>query len=199
MSSEEIQHLYELVDRVGDTDKVRDQVLEGICRLEDALKKELYWAEYYRDFKKDRPRDEEVDLFGTVTTVGSIVDCWEEKIDKIKWKLHVVRSILLSLALPTNYETNPEDHVRHALEVVEDLLYENALRENLIASYGERTTASRSSTQQAERGDVDQTPSQTRSSDAQDSAPQADDSPVEMMATLMRPPEAQKGRAKPEP
>jgi len=250
MSYEQIQHLYEFVD----TDKVRYRVFERICRLEDALNEQLYWGEQSRDSNeyKERSHDEQIELLGTV---GKILRLRENRVKEFKWMLHVVRSILFSLALPTGDEASPEFHLDHALEVIQDLLEENSLRrKNWMAEYAEETTKRGTSIQQARRGAVSQTPSQTGSGDApekQNITPRDDHLPipeypqspylkfmnkldaelgaktakmkkdevkhhieqcwdtdtlgersahkVEMMATMLRPPEAQKGRAKPRP
>jgi hypothetical protein len=252
MSSQEVQHLYEFVD----TDEVRDQVFERICRLEDALNEQLYWAKCDHDSSKDRYvgrlRKEKIDVFGLETTIGSILDNVQNRVENIKEQLHVVRSILLSLALPTDCEASAECYVVHAFEVIKDVLEENSLRcKNRIAASEARRKIGEKSTQQAHGSAVSQTPSQTGSSNAQEkqnTAPEDHHSPapestlspflkfmnklsaelgtkaakmkkhevklhieqrwdadalgeqsahkVEMMATMLRPPEAQKGRAK---
>ena len=249
MSSEQIQHLYELVD----PDEIRDQMFERICRLEDALNEQLHRAKRDLDSNKEqyigRLRKEKIDLFGSETTIGSILDTFDDRVEKIKGQLHVVRSILLSLALPTGSEASADSYVDYAFEVIDDLLEENSLRcKSRRAAYKSRR--GEKPKQEAHGSAVSQM-SQTGSSNArkkQKTAPQDDqsrESPlppyiqfmvnlapelgktapkmkkdevrdhikqrwdadtlgdpsahlVDVMATLMRPPEAQKGGAKPQ-
>lgn len=186
MSSEEIQHLYELADTAGDTDKLRNQVLEGICRLEDELKEHLYWAKRHLNSNSkdyiDRSLDEKIDIYGTETTIGSILDAHENMVEDFKWMLHVVRSIMLSLSLPIDCKGSleVEFHVGRALEVIEDLLQENSSRRE-IRTAERKTAGSVASTQRVQVDPISVTPSKPGSSKAQErpkSAAQDDHSSI---------------------
>jgi len=224
MSEEEIQHLYEILDKK----QFNDAVFEGLRRLLIAL-------------------EERVNMYDDINVGHDMF--WEAK-----KQYYEVRSILSALALPANHQGDPYYDVSRAFYMIDDVLQGFwQRRDDRIAAY-KRETAAETSSPQAESGCISPTPSKISSSEAQEepnTAPQDDHSPVpepplppyveflvklatefgatatkmkkdvvrdrieerwdtgalgersahklEMMATLMRPPEAQKGRAKPKP
>jgi hypothetical protein len=225
MSSEQMQHLYELLDHT----QVEEQVLDGLRRLLHLLRQQVYSYSWYSRYYP-----------------ANVL--WEAK-----QQLHEVRAILSALALPAHYQGSPYRHVSDAFHAVDRLLQGFTFRQqSAIAGYIK--SASGTSTQQAKGASFSAKPSDTSSSDALEkptTASQADRSPIpgfprspylkfmnqldaelgakaakmkkdevrdyikqrwdadtlgdpsarllDVMATLMRPPEAQKGGAKPKP
>jgi hypothetical protein len=245
--SEEIHHLYELLD----TEQFMEILLEGLRRLLIALEEQVKLADYALvsdEASVLRPSN------GRLLILGNDLITRADKAIEFSRQFHEVRSILAALALPPNYKGELEFHVPDAFYAIENTVQGFRFRETWTAEEKEKRAASGTASRQADDDSLSQTRSDAGSSDASEkpnTAPQDDYTPapepslppfvefmvklatelgitatemkkeevrdrieerwdtdalgepsahkLEMMATLMRPPEAQRGRAKPKP
>jgi hypothetical protein len=95
MLTKKIENIYKLLDE----DQIRERQIDGVVRLEKALKERIAYLR--GSLKANRYQ----------AAHASVIRSYENQIDTAEWSLLVFRATFFALALPAEEEAHPEDHV----------------------------------------------------------------------------------------